>query len=130
MVKGVIFMKVKVFNCDSLGRAQVRVSIPVQRGEEVVLMMTQKEFDRLGNKVITELESVKESGYFLVKIARILRGLKQSDMAKLLNISVKTYQRRESKLSNFKFIDVQTICEKFNMREDTLFFLKSYLDIA
>ena len=127
-------MKVKVVSGNELDLrgTQAKLIASISDNTEPVLMLTKREFDRLNNKAIAEIRAVKAKGYFVLKVARILRGLRQSDMAKMLGISLKTYQRRETRYNNtdFTLVEISTISCEFKISIDSLFFTNLYLNIA
>lgn len=59
-----------------------------------------------------------------LKGLRVMKGLTQDDMAELLNISVKTYSRKESGNSDFTLTESKTIADLFEKTIDEIFFNK------
>ena len=127
-------MQVRVINSESLDTrgAKVRMSIPMSHDEEPEVSLTKEKYESLGEKAISEIRSVEPNGYFVLKVARILRGFSQGEMAKMLGISLKTYQKRESKCKKFKFtyINAMSIHKELKMSTDTLFFTSKFLDLT
>ena len=127
-------MKINVTNLKSLETTGTKVwlTVSISNNEEPTLTLTKWEFDRLGIKVIAKIKAVEAKGFYVLKVARILKGLTQSDMAKILGISTKTYQRRETKYDNadFTLYDIISIRREFNISADTLFFTHQYLKLA
>lgn len=59
-----------------------------------------------------------------LKGLRVMKGLTQDDMAKLLKISVKTYSRKESGYSDFTLTESKAIADLFKKTIDEIFFNK------
>lgn len=57
-----------------------------------------------------------------LKKLRIEHGLKQKDMAKLIGISVSTYNYKENGISDFTLTEIKKIIELFNESFDNIFF--------
>lgn len=118
-------MQIKVINHESLDSqgTQVKLRIPLSHDESLELALTKEKYIRLSKKAVAELRAVEAKGYFVLKVMRILKGLKQADMAKMLGISVKCYQRRESRYNNadFTYLDIMIMHKEFKMSIETLF---------
>lgn len=69
---------------------------------------------------------MKQKPNFRLKALRLLYGLKQSDIAKQLNISITTYNRKENGLRDFKESEIRRICEIFNKKPDEIFFKNGF----
>ena len=125
-------MKVNVIDLISLDTTgtKVRLAVSISNSEEPTLTLTREEFDRLGIKVIAKIKAVEAKGHFVLKVARILKGLTQSDVAKIAGISTKAYQRRETNNADFMLDDIVSICKEFDISADTLFFTNQYLKLA
>jgi DNA-binding XRE family transcriptional regulator len=126
-------VKVTVINCKALDviGTQINLVASIARSRGLEIVLTRQKADSLGPEVISKIQKV-EGGYCILKVVRTLRGLKQRDMAKLLGISVNTYQKKESLYngSDFSLIEVHNICNEFNLAPDTLFFTCQNIKIA
>lgn len=126
-------MQVRVVNSKSLDMSgsKVKITVPISRDVEPEVLLTKEKYDSLGKKAISEIRLVEPKGHFILRVTRILRGLRQSDMAKMLGISLRTYQRREmGQGGEFTLLNILTICDKFKINADTLFFVDHFLNLA
>ncbi|WP_148271312.1 hypothetical protein [Desulfosporosinus acidiphilus] len=107
---------------DSEG-TQVELRIPLSQDESLELTLTKEKYNSLSKTARAELRAVEAKGYFVLKVMRILKGHKQADMAKMLGISVKCYQRRESRYNNadFAYADILIMHKEFKMSIEALF---------
>ena len=125
-------MKINVINLKSLDTVgtKVRLAVSISNSEEPILTLTKEKFDCLGTKIIAKIKTVEQKGLFVLKVARILKGLSQADMAKVAGISTKAYQRRETMNAEFLLGEIISICDEIDINADTLFFTMQNLKLA
>lgn len=57
-----------------------------------------------------------------LRALRVERGLKQKEIAKLLDLSRTTYVNKENGVSDFKLCEARVLAEYFSVSMDDLFF--------
>lgn len=127
-------MNVKIYNTERLdcNGSQVKICIPICHGEESGLVLTKNKANEMGNNVLSKLRKLNRKGFFILKIVRIMNGITQAEMAKLLSMPASTYRHKENRYygSGFMLTEVSTICKKFNMSADLLFRQDDVIKIA
>lgn len=57
-----------------------------------------------------------------LKMYRMLKGVKQEEMAEILNVSLTTYSNKETGKTGFTLAEAKTMSDFFNTSIDSLFF--------
>lgn len=64
----------------------------------------------------------KRNPNYKLKALRVEHNLKQTDLAKVLQISDTTYNRKENGITGFTETEIQIICETFKKEPTDIFF--------